>query len=196
MRRHAHALVPSLALWMVAGCSPAPTPVPDLEPAPVATATPEAGQSVADAIRARHEMFRGFIEDATRRMPADRYDFRPVPEIMSYGDLINHIAAVQYGFCAVAMSDREAEALDLSRTDKASATELLARSFAYCEQAYGDLTDANASDLVGIGQRDPTARIRPLLANISHNSLEYGKLTIHLRLNGIVPPSSAAADLP
>lgn len=189
-----HALAPGLALWIAAGCSPAPVPNP--EPVPMATEAPVAGQWVADAIRARHEMFRGFIEEAARRMPADRYAFRPVPEIMSYGDLINHIAAVQYGFCADAMSDDEAEALDLSRTDKASATELLARSFAYCERAYGTLTDANASDMVGVGDRDPKARIRPLLANISHNSLEYGKLTIHLRLNGVVPPSSAAADLP
>src|SRR5215469_15996348 len=45
---------------------------------------------------------KGDLLKAADRMPAEDYDFRPTPEMRSFGQLIAHIADAQMGFCSAA----------------------------------------------------------------------------------------------
>lgn len=178
------ALAPSARAQAQVAAPPPPPPAAGVPAAP----------SVSSAIAARHATVRGWIEAAARRMPADKYGYRPVPEVMSFGEIIVHVAFVQWGFCANALGEPR-RVVDLERTGRVDALAVLAESFAYCERAYVGLDDARAVEVVPMGTRR-APRVQPLVANVSHNSLEYGKLATYLRMNGLVPPSSGGADDP
>jgi hypothetical protein len=72
-----------------------------------------------------------------------------------------------------------------SKTTKADLVAALAASFAVCDAAWGSLTDANASEMVG--QR---SKFGTLLVDVIHSNEEYGYMSVYFRLKGIVPPSS------
>src|SRR5205823_14166308 len=66
----------------------------------------------------------------------------------------------------------------------------LNEAFAECDKAYESLTDANASEVIKTprGQR---TRLGALIGNTTHDSEQYGIVSVYMRLKGIVPPSSA-----
>ena len=66
----------------------------------------------------------------------------------------------------------------------------LNEAFAECDKAYESLTDANASEVIKTprGQR---TRLGALIGNTTHDSEQYGIMSVYMRLKGIVPPSSA-----
>jgi len=147
-------------------------------------------------MRERQSSIRDLLVRTADKMPPEKYGYRLEPTVMSFGDLIVHIASVQIGDCAQALEDRSVAAIDLSQTDKATAAKLLEASFDYCERAFTALTDDNASEPRGLAADKQRPRIEFLLAALNHNNLEYGKLTAYLRLNGIVPPSSDRTSPP
>jgi hypothetical protein len=159
--------------------------------APPVAAGPSAPRpAVADVMRARQANIKDLLLRTADKMPADRYDYRLQPVVMSFGDLIVHIASVQMGNCAQALEDRALQEVDLSKTDKPSAQALLTQSFDYCERAFLVLSDDNASEPRGLVDGKKRPRFDHLLSAVNHNNLEYGKLSAYLRLNGVIPPSS------
>ena len=58
-----------------------------------------------------------------------------------------------------------------------------------CESAYGTLTDSNATDMIA-GRRGQSPRIGLLYRNTIHIEHEYAQMAVHMRFNGLVPPSS------
>ena len=68
----------------------------------------------------------------------------------------------------------------------------LADSYAYCDAAFGALTDANVLEYVKQGQNEVTRA--GLLNNIlTHDNEEYGVITVYIRTKALVPPSTERA---
>src|ERR1700747_2944780 len=76
-------------------------------------------------------------------MPAEKYGFKPHPESMTFGELISHIAATNYQFCA-GLKDSEPPALP-SPTDKGAIVKFLSDSFDYCSAVVPNLTEEQLS---------------------------------------------------
>jgi hypothetical protein len=72
-------------------------------------------------------------------MPADQYSFRPQAESMDFGQLMSHIAATNYQFCA-GLKDREPPSLP-SPTEKDAVVKFLGASFDYCAAVIRNLTE-------------------------------------------------------
>ena len=128
-------------------------------------------------------------------MPADKSGFKPVASVRSYGQILAHIAGANYIFCAAARGEKSPHAEDAfekSATTAAAITKALQDSIAYCDAAYTALDDARAVQMVaapfGNGQ---TMRASALMGNTGHLQEHYGNLVTYLRINGLVPPSSA-----
>jgi uncharacterized damage-inducible protein DinB len=119
-------------------------------------------------------------------MPADQYGFRPHPESMNFGELMSHIAATNYQFCA-GLKDSDAPTLP-SPTDKDAIVKFLSDSFDYCSGVITNLTEeqlANKHD-------SPDGRMSGrdvLLAMYVHVAHHRGQAEIYLRDKGIKPPS-------
>jgi uncharacterized damage-inducible protein DinB len=157
-----------------------------LIPASARSQTPPAFAAAFDAVAAN-------LSEAAAAMPADKFGYRPVAEVRSFGQIIAHVTGAHFLYCSQASgtkmppevlkqlgalrpySDVPTEAK--ARTfDKAELSALLAHSIAFCKGAY------EATDAKGWGR---------LIDNIAHSNEHYGNLVVYMRQNAIVPPSTA-----
>jgi len=119
-------------------------------------------------------------------MPAEQYGFRPHPESMNFGQLMSHIAATNYQFCA-GLKDAEPPTMP-SPTAKDAVVKFLSNSFEYCSVVIPKLTDGQLSQ----PHNSPDGRLSGreiLLAMYIHVAHHRGQAEIYLRDNGIRPPS-------
>ena len=118
----------------------------------------------------------GFITKAAELVPAERWNYRPVATVRTFGELVAHVADSYTWYCSRA-SGRNLEwsdAIEKGKTDKATVTQKLSEAMAVCTAAHGG----------------SNANIGPLFSNINHTSLHYGNIITYLRMLGLVPPSS------
>lgn len=119
-------------------------------------------------------------------MPAERYGFRPHPDSMTFGELMSHIAATNYQFCA---GLKDSDPPDFSSpTGKDEVIKLLRDSFDYCSTIIPGLTEEQLSQV----HNSPDGRLpgrEVLLAMYIHVAHHRGQAEIYLRDNGIKPPS-------
>jgi hypothetical protein len=127
---------------------------------------------------------------AAEAMPEANYSFAPVPEEMTFGAWVAHVADTQTGVCS-ALNGQARRGDAAAKTSKADLTAALKASFDECDKAYDALTDANAAELLAYG-RGQNARAGRLAYNTAHDQECYGSMAVYLRIKGIVPPSTAA----
>ena len=119
-------------------------------------------------------------------MPPEKYGFRPHPESMTFGELMNHIATTNYQFCA-SLKDGQAPST-ASPSDKDGVVKLLSDSFVYCSGVIPALSEAQLSAV----HNSPDGKLPGrdvLLAMYVHVAHHRGQAEIYLRDNGIKPPS-------
>jgi uncharacterized damage-inducible protein DinB len=119
-------------------------------------------------------------------MPSEQYAFRPHPDSMNFGDLMSHIAATNYQFCA-GLKDSDTPALP-SPTDKGAIVKFLSDSFEYCSAVIPNLTDEQMKQT----HNSPDGRLsgrEVLLAMYIHVAHHRGQAEIYLRDKGFKPPS-------
>lgn len=134
--------------------------------------------------RQAYDRVKGYLTRAAESMPAESYSFQPTPDIRTFAALLGHIADHQTQYCSTALgTPKQGDAG--TKTTKADLQAALAASFALCDSAWGSLTDANATQMVG--QR---SKLGTLILDVMHSNEEYGYMSIYFRLKGIVPPSS------
>jgi uncharacterized damage-inducible protein DinB len=149
---------------------------------------------VSDSIRAGWNTAKRNMLGSAKVMPPDKYTFKPVESVRTFGQMLAHVAGANFVFCAAAKGEKSPhaeEAFEKSATTAAAITKALQDSIAYCDAAYTSLTDATAGQIVNgaFGGKDSRAGI--LMGNTGHNNEHYGNLVTYLRINGLVPPSSA-----
>lgn len=141
--------------------------------------------------RAVQSQLKDVVLRAAEKMLPEEYSFRPVKEVRSFAELIGHIADAQTLFCSIALGQAPSGArAEMTKTTKAELSEALKAAFARCDRAYGELTDANAADVLKAPTGGGRARLGVLSFNTAHGYEHYGNVVTYLRLKGIVPPSS------
>ncbi len=161
--------------------------------AAVLLSVPVLAQSQSNPIVAAEKSIYGMSKDfllrSAEKMPEENYSFKPVPVVMSFGQLIGHAAESQYEFCAPAMGEKAPEAAKEKKTSKADLIAELKAAFAYCDKVYDSMTDAKmtASKKFFGGER---TNLWILTLNNTHNFEHYGNIITYLRMKGLVPPSS------
>lgn len=142
-----------------------------------ASAAP-AGQQPNDAMAAARggfEEVHGWVTKAAEAVPADKYSYRPVGTVRTFGQLVGHLADAYNWYCANA-AGRKTEWADPSEkgnTDKATVTAKLKQAADGCKSAYAS-----------------GGQFRELLGNVGHTNLHYGNIITYMRMMGLVPPSS------
>ncbi len=134
---------------------------------------------------------------AAEKMPDADYTFKvgSMPEARTYGQLIAHIAQSQFGQCSGltgVANPMAGKNLEQELKTKAELTKALADSFALCDKAFADVTDANATEMVKAGQNEQT-RAASLYGVIVHGNEIAGTAYAYLRTKGLVPPSTERA---
>ena len=115
-----------------------------LLPISLLVASPSAAPANAAGEYSQHLGALGKLSIAVAQaMPPDQYSFRPHPESMTFGELMSHIAATNYQFCA-GLKDSEPPALP-APTEKDAIVKFLSDSFSYCAAVIPNLTEDQLS---------------------------------------------------
>jgi len=134
---------------------------------------------------------------AADQFPEDKYSWSPTPEVRTWAGLLSHIVDDNNGACFLLAGETAAQPrLDNGGkpTDagkdmkKADIVEALAESFARCDKAFAAVTTENMLERNGTGNR---SKIGALIYDTQHINEHYGNIVTYMRLQGMVPPSSA-----
>lgn len=131
-----------------------------------------------------------YIVRAAEKMPAEKYSFKPTETVMTFAQLVGHLADSNYYFCATALGEKPpASSIRKEMSTKEQIVPALKESVAYCGKAYSALTDASAVEKLKFFGGEHT-RAGVLSFHAGHAYEHYGNLVTYLRMNGLVPPSS------
>ena len=148
------------------------------------------------------EEFGGAWNDVGRKLiamaedfPEDKYEYKPKPEVRSFGAMLLHVAAVNYFFTNTAVGREVEKAEDDPPRDKyktkAQVVAFLKKSFADGAAAIKEKGNAGMATAVKHPFGNRMASLYAICADITEHSGEhYGNLVVYYRLNGIVPPES------
>jgi uncharacterized damage-inducible protein DinB len=160
-----------------------------------APAQPRPPQTFPAYLQGQYATLKRNITGSVDKMPVEHFAFKPVPEVMSYAEMLTHIVETQYGYCSTVKGTANPGAsLNFKVTDKAAVGQLVKDSFAYCDDAFAAVTNENALEMLTRGSapnQRQLARVNQLTQLIVHGNEHYGNLVTYMRIKGIVPPSSA-----
>jgi uncharacterized damage-inducible protein DinB len=131
-----------------------------------------------------------FILAAAEEMPADKYSYHPTPDQWSFGKVTAHIATSGNAICGM-LSDTPPPDAKVSETDsKEAIVAAVKTSFAFCDKALTNLTDAQMGDTITYFRGARTPRARALFELTDDLEDHYSQLAGYLRLSGLTPPSA------
>jgi uncharacterized damage-inducible protein DinB len=130
------------------------------------------------------------IIDVAEAMPEEKYGYKPTPEVATFRDQLVHLAGIAQRFIDSAKgtkSESEHKAMT-----KAEVIGLLKHNLMTGQQMLGSLTDAQLLEPVKFPFGDRTVtRFTFWLGPLYQVRNHHGQLVIYLRMNGIVPPTTA-----
>ncbi len=163
-------------------------------------ATPPANPIVA-AFKGRIAANHRNIAAAFDSIPASKFDYKPTPGQLTIGYIAQHVASDSYLFCSnfgamkPTIPDGDASTPDSvkAKWPKDQLVSKLKASFAYCDQAFEQLTDASLPDAVTFtfgGTAHTSTRINMVLGHALDLADHYSQLANYMRLNNLIPPSA------
>lgn len=132
-------------------------------------------------------------------VPADKYTWRPAPDVRSFAEVFLHVAAANYNLYKLVGTPPPAgfdvKGFEKSTTDKAKVMATLKDSFAHARKAITDMPDANLEkSLDWFGGKNTQ---RGILLFITRHAAEHlGQSIAYVRFIGIVPPWTEDAQKP
>jgi len=160
--------------------------------APGAWAQTGAGNPLVESSKGFYMNAKQDILRSAEKMPEDKYAFKPVDTVRSYGQILAHVADGQYEFCGAAASKHDEKGVEQTAKTKADIIAALKTAFAYCDAIYAGMTDAKAAEMIPAFGGAKITRLSMLDFNVAHTMEHYGNVVTYLRIQGLVPPSSEA----
>lgn len=166
--------------------------------------TPPTGGPVTAALNGSFATITRYLTAAAEKMPEANYAFKPTPEVMSFGELLGHVADTHFFYCSRVKGEKNPNDGNeiQKKATKAEIQKGLADSIAYCGAIYKEMTDAKALEPLpapvpppaappaGQAQAPPPPKLGRLMGNVTHDWEHYGNVVTYLRIKGLVPPSS------
>jgi len=128
---------------------------------------------------------------AVEAMPADKFNYKPSTDQMTFGHLVAHMAEANYVLCSRATAAPAPTVENLKDTDsKDKLVAGLKASFDFCSEALAKMDDSKlAENTEGFGGKQVTrAWISLILAGTWAD--HYAEAAMYLRLNGVLPPTA------
>ncbi len=190
-----YALSLALALALPAGAAAQQTPA-----APAAN-------PITNAFRGRITGLQRNLGVAFDSIPARLFSYKPTPAQLTVGYIAQHLADDNYLFCnQFGELKATRAAADTTTADSVKARwpkdELVAKlkeSFAFCEKAFGQVTDASLGEQVTLSYRGQSRQV-PRASMVLGHALDladhYSQLANYMRLNNILPPTALPRPRP
>jgi len=175
----------AMMMWPGVGAArqaaPAASAPPDMTP----VANPVSGFVKAGVARYQKNMVA-----AAEAMPAEKYSFKPSPEMNSFGHLLMHIAQSNNTLCAKISGQAAPDAKIAESDPKDKLVAMMKDSFAFCSAALANVDDSKLGEQLMLFGNRPISRGGALVALGGSWTDHYATEAIYLRLNGILPPTA------
>ena len=137
---------------------------------------------------AKHwQVAKEFTLAVAEAMPADRYDFKPNPEQLTFGRLMTHIGAQNSDSCATATHTTPLP--EPAVHDKTTALKYLVDTFDKCAKDL-DAVPPELLDKEAYKFRDqPVLGYEALWYAFTHMAHHRGQAEVYLRVKGLKPPA-------
>jgi hypothetical protein len=151
-------------------------------------------------IQRSFNVFTNYLVMAAQMMPESGYAFRPTPDVRTFGQQINHATGAHYSFCNQAglpPGIQKQTAPNLATvTSKPAIVAALKQSIAYCDRVLAAASEAWLMEIApGLGGSSSGLirgmRAHAFIYNAVHSAEDYGTITTYMRMQGVVPPSTA-----
>jgi hypothetical protein len=163
-------------------------------------ATPQASPIMA-AFKTRIATLHRNIAQAFDSIPESKLGYKPTPAQLTLGYIAQHVASDSYVFCSnFGAMKPMVDARDVSTPDsikarwpKAELVSKLKASFAFCDQAIEQVTDATLPDSISFtyaGTAQKSTRVNMVLLHALDLADHYSQIANYMRLNGMLPPSA------
>jgi uncharacterized damage-inducible protein DinB len=124
-------------------------------------------------------------------VPADKYTWRPAPDVRSFGEVLLHVSAANYNIYKLVGTPPPAgvdlKNLEKSTTDKAKVIATLKDSFAHARKAITTMPDADLDKSFDwFGGKNTERGV--LLFVTRHAAEHLGQSIAYARFIGVVPP--------
>jgi hypothetical protein len=157
----------------------------------MARAQDAAANPLTSTVRKQFDDYAKNLVATAEIMPEEKYSFRPTPENMTFGKTIGHIADVNNAVCSRMFTPPATPFAKSSETDsKEKLVSGLKASMDYCGQQFSKMTDANLSEMVPFFGGKQITRLGAALAVVIDFADHYAGLSMHLRMNGLLPPTA------
>jgi len=151
----------------------------------------QAKDPVSDVLR---EMLKGRQKNtvaAFEEMPADKFDYKPTPEQMTFGHLAAHIVESNNYFCANVGDVPQPKGDELKGTEgKDKLVAAVKASFDFCGTALAKASDSKVNENITWFDGKPRPRAWAFVGAASSWADHYGMAAMYLRLNGLLPPTA------
>lgn len=145
---------------------------------------------ISSTVKSQLTRFSKNMVAAAESMPADKFTFKPSPEMNSFAHLVMHITQSNNFLCAK-VSGTEAPDAKLADSDaKDKLVSALKASFEFCGTALANVDDSKLGTPMVLFANRPASRGAALLILSDDWYDHYGAQAIYLRLNGILPPTA------
>jgi len=179
------AMAMAMVMWPGVGAAQQAAPAASAPPDMTPVANPVSGFVKAGVARYQKNMVA-----AAEAMPAEKYSFKPSPEMNSFGHLVMHIAQSNNTFCAKISGQAAPDAKIAESDPKDKLVAMMKDSFAFCTTALANVDDSKLGEqLILFGNR-PISRGGALVALGGSWTDHYATEAIYMRLNGILPPTA------
>jgi len=129
---------------------------------------------------------------AADEMPADKYNYKPTDQQMTFGHLVLHIIGTNNDLCSKIGGVPEVKPpVALKETDgKDKLVEGLKASFDFCANALAKVDDSKLSEELELFGGRKGTRAFALIALSNSWSDHYSSAAMYLRLNNLLPPTA------
>ena len=186
MKSRLHCIVFAALLPVGAAAQSTPPASAPADAAPVSN-------PVSSTVKSQLARYAKTMVAAANSMPADKYNFKPTPEMNTFAHLVMHIAQSNNLLCSK-ISGTAAPESKLADTDgKEKLLAGLQSSFEFCSTALANVDDSKLGEPMVLFGNRPSSRAAALIALSDGWNDHYGAEAIYLRLNGILPPTAQPA---
>lgn len=145
--------------------------------------------------KATWESTRNLVLGIVEVMPEDKYDFKPTPAVRTFRDNVIHLIGENYTFFGrVSGESLPSNARFDTLKSRDEIVKALRESYDYGSKVWAGLTEEKALELIEGRGGQRVQRWSAILLAIQDNMNHYGNLVVYVRLNGLVPPRSAARN--
>jgi hypothetical protein len=128
---------------------------------------------------------------AVEAMPADKFNYKPTADQMTFGHLVVHMAETNYLLCSKAAAvpaPKDEDGKDTDPKDKLVAA--LRASFDFCSDALTKMDDSKLAESTEIFPGRQGSRAWASLILASAWADHYAEAAMYLRLNSVLPPTA------